>query len=251
MYIDNNTLILNYRTEAVRQILEGCGLEGSSVLFKGKDYLSVLKNIKNDEFEVGLPTIKETIKTNDECQFIIVIDGKKYILKVRVTTMKLEGGKLVCDLHIIQKVPIELKSRLEEMMDALEVINKRKFDRVYCNEETLKRFPINPKFKIMFPERQYTCFIKNISINGISFVTTADFMNEDNESYILSVEFRDPAENLCIAGKLVRRHEIRVSGQTFCECAMKTEENIYLSGRIMGYLRTAEILQSNIRVRRE
>jgi len=246
MWIDRHFTV-TYREDAVNQILKNCGLEDTTVLFKGKNHICSLYNVKNDSLEIGLERFKETIKSKDEITFVICIRGKRFSIRASVTSLKIEGGKVICDIHIISTLPLELRTHFEDMMDALEVINARKYDRIYCNEETLKNFNIEPRFRILFPEKEYICYIKNISIDGISFVTTADFMNETSEKYILAINFNEPSENLHIAGKIVRRVENETGGIKIVECGMKLEDNIYLNKRIMEYLKKYSILKSKIK----
>lgn len=246
MFIDRN-MSIEYRTHAVNEILRSCGLEGSFVTYRGRDYLCVIKNMFHNDIEIGLEGFKDTIKTDDEVYLVLTIDGKRYSMKVRVTTMKPESEKIICNMQIIMKLPLDLKTHLENIADALETINARRFDRIYCNEKTLENFDIDQKFRILFPEREYSCFIKNISINGIAFLTTEDFSSESSEKYILAINFKNPAENLHIAGKLVRRLVIEIDGTNFVDCAMQLENNIFLNKRIMSFLKSGQILKYTLR----
>jgi len=243
MFLDRNVLV-EYRAQAVSDILRECKLEDTFVIFRGREHICTVRNVKKEGLEIKLSSFKEPIKTNDAFQFVITVDGKKYILKVRLSLMKFDEEAIVCNLDIISKIPIDLMTHLEEMERKIEAVNERKFDRIYLDEETLKTFEIEPKIMVLFPERQYACFVKNISVNGIAFVTTLDFMNEYSDKYALQIKFKNPQESIHLVGQIVRKVEIDINGKMFLECAMQLEDNVHLNARIIQYFKNGRLLKS-------
>jgi hypothetical protein len=233
--------LFTVNTSVIDKVLKGCGIENTTVIFRGNDYFISIKDINEKGFDLIIKDVKKTIKTEDIIKLVITFEGKRYLLTLEVSKLRLEEGKIIIETKIKGKVNLEVRNKLDEILEALKFLDNRKFNRITIDNDILNVFNIIPRMKIIFIRKEYVAYIKNISAGGIAFLTTVNFMKERDEVYNLHINFTNPAENITVKGELLRRNIVNVQGTEFVEVAMKIHENIYLNKRIIDYFKKYEI----------
>ena len=232
----------------IEKIMKQCGIENTTVIFKGKDYFVSIVKIHKHGFDIALHNIVKPINEQDKLQIVININGKRYFLSVMVTSIILQGEKVIVKTKIVGKVNLEVRGKLDDIMEKLRFMYNRQQIRIGITDDILSHFSINPKGIILFPRKEYIAYIKNISSNGINFVTTKNFMDEESEQYNMSINFNNPAENITVTGQVLRKNIVQMLDEEFTHVAMKIGENIHLNKRIIDYFKSVGLIKSALTV---
>jgi len=225
-------------TESViEKIMKQVGIENLTVIFRGNDYIVSVLKAEEAGFDLEIKNVQKLVSKEDIVQMVLTIDGKRYFLTLKVSGMRSQDGRLIIETKIVGNVCLEVKNKTDELLKALRFLDLRNLQRIDMDDETLQLFNIIPRMKIVLPKREYVAYIKNISPQGINFLTTKNFMEDNSEFYMLNINFSSPAENISVGGEVLRKSVISVSGTEFVEVAMSLKENIYLNKRIMDYLK--------------
>jgi hypothetical protein len=165
-----------------------------------------------------------------------------------VSTLKMADGNLIIETQIVGKTNLEVRSKLDELLESLRFLDNRKFNRLFMDEETLQNFNIIPRMKVEFIRKEYVAYIKDISAGGIAFLSVKDLLNERAEIYTLKVNFSNPSENMVLKGEILRKNVVNIDGTEFVEIAMKLHDNIYLNKRIIDYFKKTGKLNAALSV---
>jgi len=249
MNIDNNTTQEIILTDtAIEKIMKKCGIENTMVIFKGKDYFVSILKVENDQFDLELHELQKPIKKDEALQLVITLAGKRYLLSLLVSTLRMENGKLIICTKIVGKVNLELRSKLDELYEGLKYFYLGQYNSIFCDEETLQNFTVIPKFKLPAPGKKYDAYIQSVSPNRIEFFTTKDFLKDTSDRYTITISFSSPSENIALSGKIIKKNCINHCGTELVTAVMETEENENLNRRITDYLKKYKEIRSSLSI---
>jgi len=221
----------------ISKIMKECGIENATVIFRGNDYFISILRMDKEGMDLEIKNIAKPIKKEDVIQMVLTIDGKRYFLTLQVSSLRLSDGRLIVETKIVGNRCLEVQSKLDEIYESLRFFDLRRFQRINMDEETMLIFNMIPRAKVMLPMKEYIAYIKNISSEGVSFLTTKNFMDETAQDFNLNINFLNPAENIVVGGKVLRKSVMNISGTEFVEVGMSLNDNIYLNKRIMDYFK--------------
>lgn len=234
-------------TESViEKIMKECGVENATVVFRGNDYFISILKLDKEGFDLEIKNISKSIKKEDVIQMVLTVEGRRYFITLQVNSLRMDDGRLIIETKIVGNRSLEIQGKLDEIYESLRFFDLRRFQRINMNEETLQIFNIIPRVKVYLPMKEYVCYIRNISAEGISFITTRNFMDETSDFFNLKINFTNPAENISVGGKVLRKEIINEQGTEFTRVAMSLNENIYLNKRIMNYFKKKENLNVSL-----
>jgi hypothetical protein len=228
-------------------VIKQLGLENSSIIFKGKDYFVVIKKLSKEKAEIMLSNLNEGIKKNDRFQLVMTVNGKRYLITVKVNVINLVNGVLFCEVSIVGKMSLDIKNKLDEIEERIKFLYKRNYERIFCDEATLRKFKIIPRIKVPFEVFEYPGYIKNISVNGINILTTRNVFNEKENQFMINITFQEPSESVIINGKVNRKNIINIEGTEITDMVLQFEENPRLTKRIMDYLKSEKMLSLSMK----
>jgi hypothetical protein len=232
--------------ELIEKAMISLGIENVTIIFRGNDYLAGILKIEENGFDLEIINPLKPVRTEDIIQMVINIKGVRYFVSLKVSAIERDKEKFIIKVKIVGKIPLDLKDKLDELLESVKFFDTRQFERISMEDDVLQIFNIIPKAKVVFPKKEYVIFIKNISKEGIGFLTTKNFMEENTELYNIFIGFTNPAENISVGGKLLRRNIINVSGTEFAEVALKLKENMYLNKRIIEYFKKRDKARESV-----
>ena len=215
------------------------GITSSFVTINGNDYIVILKKITTEMCMFTCPEMD--LSCNEEIKLTFLTKYGKIEENVKVDCFFKDEIMFVVEVRFNYKNKNEFFIQLENFINELTLMTKRKEDRILCTRENLKRLRLINKIQFEYNTVKYQGMIKDISFSAFRILTNPLLLNDNGSLFRFKLQFTDPEENFIFTNCcIIRKEMFEFESQKFAQIVFKIEPTINYKKRINEYFNENE-----------